>query len=64
MTGRWQYKTLSIPFEQRGELDTLLNSYGQAGWELVSLVVDEWRSRGLTGGARQATYRAVFKAPA
>jgi hypothetical protein len=61
---RWQYKTVSIPPAERGQLDDILNSYGQAGWELVSLIVDEWLPRGITGGAKEATYRAVFKARA
>ena len=64
MTERWQYKTVSIPPEQRDALDEVLNSYGEAGWELVSLVVDGWQPRGFTGGGQQATYRAVFKARA
>ena len=64
MVERWQYKTVSIPPAQRAQLDEILNSHGQAGWELVSLVVDEWLPRGFTGGAQQATYRAVFKARA
>ncbi|MDP8922415.1 MAG: DUF4177 domain-containing protein [Chloroflexota bacterium] len=61
---RWQYKTVSIPPAERARLDQILNSYGEAGWELVSLVIEEWLPRGLTGGAQQATYRAVFKARA
>ena len=64
MPQRWQYKTLSITPAQHGQLDEILNSYGEAGWELVSLVVDAWMPRGFLGGAQQATYRAVFKAPA
>ena len=36
----------------------------RGGWELVSLVVDAWQPRGFLGGGQQASYRAVFKAPA
>jgi hypothetical protein len=65
MTERWQYKTVSIPPSQSSEdLDQILNRHGEAGWELVSLVVDAWQPRGFMGGGQQATYRAVFKAPA
>lgn len=63
MPERWQYKTVSIEPTQRAQLDEILNSYGAAGWELVSFVVDAWLPRGLTGGAQQPTYRAIFKAP-
>jgi hypothetical protein len=61
---RWQYKTVSISFAQRDQMDEILNSYGQAGWELVSIMVEGWRPLGFLGGAQQPTYRAVFKAPA
>ena len=64
MPERWQYKTISIPPDQSGQLDEILNQYGQAGWELVSLVVEAWMPKGFLGGGQQATYRAVFKAPA
>jgi hypothetical protein len=64
MAERWQYKTISIPPTQSEKLDEILNQYGEAGWELVSLVVDAWQPRGFLGGGQQATYRAVFKAPA
>ena len=64
MAERWQYKTISIPPTQSEKLDEILNQYGAAGWELVSLVVDAWQPRGFLGGGQQATYRAVFKAPA
>jgi hypothetical protein len=64
MAERWQYKTTSIPPTQSEKLDEILNQYGEAGWELVSLVVDAWQPRGFLGGGQQATYRAVFKAPA
>jgi hypothetical protein len=64
MPERWQYKTVSIPPTQRDQLDEILNNYGQAGWELVSLVIESWRPLGFLGGAQQPTYRAVFKAPA
>ena len=61
---RWQYKTVSIPSTQREQLDEILNSYGQAGWELVSIMVEGWRPLGFLGGAQQPSYRAVFKAHA
>jgi hypothetical protein len=64
MSGRWQYKSVSIGPEERDKLDAILNAYGQAGWELVSVVVDGWLPKGFLGGAQQATYRVVFKAPA
>ena len=64
MAQRWQYKSLSIPPAQHGQLDEILNSYGEAGWELVSLVVDAWNPSGFLGGGKQVTYRAIFKAPA
>ena len=64
MAERWQYKTVSISFAQRDQMDEILNSYGQAGWELVSIMVEGWRPLGFLGGAQQPTYRAVFKAPA
>jgi len=60
----WQYKTVSIPAAQKEQLDEILNSYGQAGWELVSLLIESWRPLGFLGGAQQPTYRAVFKARA
>jgi hypothetical protein len=61
---RWQYKTVSIPSTQRDQLDEILNNYGQAGWELVSVVLEGWRPLGFLGGAQQAAYRAIFKARA
>jgi hypothetical protein len=64
MPERWQYKTVSIPPQQSGQLDEILTQYGAAGWELVSLVVESWLPNGFLGGGKQATYRAVFKAPA
>jgi len=64
MAQRWQYTSLSIPPDRHGELDEILKTYGDAGWELVSLVVDAWMPRGFLGGGQRATYRAVFKAPA
>jgi Domain of unknown function (DUF4177) len=64
MTERWQYKTVDIPPSQRDKLEEILNSYGEAGWELVSLVVDTWQPSGFLGGGQQASYRAVFKASA
>ncbi len=64
MAERWQYKSVSITPEEQGQLDEILNSYGQAGWELVSVVVSGWLPRGFTGGAQHPTYRAIFKAPA
>jgi hypothetical protein len=64
MADRWQYKTVSIPLTQAERLDEILNSYGEAGWELVSIVVESWHRLGLMGGLQQPTYRAVFKAPA
>ncbi|MCC7368490.1 MAG: DUF4177 domain-containing protein [Chloroflexi bacterium] len=64
MADRWQYKTVSVSPAQAENLDEILNSYGAAGWELVSVVVEAWMPRGFLGGAQQPTYRAVFKAPA
>lgn len=64
MAERWQYKTVVISPAEREQLDEILNRYGEAGWELISVVVEGWMPRGLLGGAHQPTYRAVFKAPA
>ena len=64
MPERWQYKTVSIPPTQRDQLDDILNNYGEAGWELVSVMIESWRPLGFLGGAQQPTYRAVFKARA
>jgi len=64
MADRWQYKTISITPTQRDKMDEILNSYGDAGWELVSVVIEAWMPQGFLGGGQQATYRAVFKAPA
>jgi hypothetical protein len=65
MAERWQYKTITITPTQAAKMDELLNSYGEAGWELVSMVVESWQRLGVIGGGLQApTYRAVFKAPA
>ena len=64
MPERWQYKTVSIPSTQQEQLDEILNSYGQAGWELVSVLVEGWRPLGFLGGAQRPSYRAVFKARA
>jgi hypothetical protein len=64
MSERWQYKTVSIPPTQRDQLDEILNNYGEAGWELVSIMIESWRPLGFLGGAQQPTYRAVFKARA
>lgn len=61
---RWQYKTVSIPPEEHEQLDQILNTYGQAGWELVSIVVAGWLPRSFMGGAQRPTYRAIFRAPA
>ena len=61
---KWQYKTVSITPTQQEQLDEILNSYGEAGWELVSIIVEGWRPLGFLGGAQQPTYRAVFKARA
>jgi hypothetical protein len=61
---RWQYKTVTITPAQREQFDEILNSYGEAGWELVSLLVEGWRPLGFLGGAQQPSYRAVFKARA
>lgn len=64
MAGRWQYKTVVIAATQRDQLDEILNSYGEAGWELVSVLLEGWLPQGFLGGAKQPSYRAVFKAPA
>lgn len=64
MPEKWQYKTISITPTQRDQMDEILNSYGAAGWELVSVVIEGWRPLGFLGGAQQPTYRAVFKARA
>lgn len=64
MADRWQYKTVSVTPTRPEQLDETLNSYGEAGWELVSVVVEAWMPRGFLGGAQQPTYRAVFKARA
>jgi hypothetical protein len=61
---KWQYKTLVIPATQREQIDEILNQYGEAGWELVSVIVEGWRPLGFLGGAQQPTYRAIFKARA
>ena len=41
-----------------------LERAGEAGWELVSVVLEGWRPLGFLGGAQQPSYRAIFKAPA
>ena len=64
MADKWQYKTVIIPPSQADKLDETLNSYAEAGWELVTVLVEAWMPKGFLGGAQQATYRAVFKAPA
>jgi hypothetical protein len=64
MPERWQYKTVRITPDQREQLDDILNGYGEAGWELVSVVVEGWLPRGFLGGAQHPTYRAIFKARA
>ena len=64
MPDKWQYKTVSITPTQQVQIDEILNSYGEAGWELVSIIVEGWRPLGFLGGAQQPTYRAVFKARA
>jgi hypothetical protein len=61
---RWQYKTVVITAAQREQIDEILNGYGEAGWELVSVMIEGWRPLGFLGGAQQPTYRAVFKARA
>ena len=61
---KWQYKTVSITPTQQAQIDEILNSYGEAGWELVSIVVEGWKPLGFLGGAQQPTYRAIFKARA
>ncbi len=62
MPEKWQYKTVSIMPTQQSQMDEILNSYGEAGWELVSVVTESWQRLGL-GGVQAPTYRAVFKAP-
>jgi hypothetical protein len=64
MADRWQYKTITIPPSQAERMDEVLNSYGEAGWELVSLVVESWHRLGPMSGIQAPTFRAVFKAPA
>ena len=64
MPEKCQYKTVSITPTQQAQLDEILNSYGEAGWELVSIIVEGWRPLGFLGGAQQPTYRAIFKARA
>ena len=61
---KWQYKTVVITTTQQAQLDETLNSYGDAGWELVSIIVEGWKPLGFLGGAQQPTYRAIFKARA
>ena len=64
MADRWQYKTVVISTAQRAQLDEILNSYGEAGWELVSIMLEGWMPQGFLGGAKEPSYRAVFKARA
>ena len=64
MAERWQYKTVVITTAQRDQLDEILNSYGDAGWELVSMLLEGWLPQGFLGGAKLPSYRAVFKARA
>ena len=64
MPEKWQYKTVTIAPTQREQLDEILNSYGEAGRELDSIVLEAWRPLGFLGGAQQASYRAIFKARA
>ena len=64
MPEKWQYKTVTIAPTQREQLDEILNSYGEAGWELVSILLEGWMPQGFMGGAKEPSYRAVFKARA
>lgn len=65
MPDRWQYKTVSITQAQAEQLDEILNGYGEAGWELVSVVVESpTMPQTFIGGGQQAKLRAIFKAPA
>ena len=64
MAEKWQYKSVTITQAQAEKFDEILNGYGEAGWELVSLVVDTpTMPQTFIGGGQQVKYRAVFKAP-
>jgi hypothetical protein len=65
MADKWQYKTVTITQAQADKFDEILNGYGEAGWELVSVVVEAAAMpQTFLGGGQQAKFRAVFKAPA
>lgn len=69
----WEYKVVSINAEtgwQTGlglkkpelpdeEIQNQLNSWGEAGWECVAWVANEWK--GDIRGYRVTGYHAVFK---
>ena len=70
---RWEYYTPAAIYnleteqwtmeEKSGEsLMALLNGYGAAGWELVSVTAEYWYPVSLQGGGGQVYwYRAFFK---
>jgi hypothetical protein len=65
MADKWQYKTVVITQAQAEKFDDILNGYGEAGWELVSLVVEAAATpQTFISSGQQAKFRAVFKAPA
>ena len=70
---KWEYMVVSVnaqtswrtglglqkPELPNEELQSQLNRWGEAGWECVSLVADEWR--GDITGHRVSSYHAIFK---
>ena len=75
----WEYRTIRIPYSKRDKnwavefpdgrrlvgLDTILEAYGNEGWELVSLSPDRFDAFPGFGRwtADPAEYRATFKRP-
>ena len=65
MADKWQYKTVTISAAQAEKMDDILNSYGEAGWELVSFVVEApAMPQTFIGSGQKASFRAVFRAQA
>jgi hypothetical protein len=71
---RWEHRTVYVSRNERGwavqfsdgqtleGIDTILDTYGAKGWELVSLVAHSWSApTGQAGPYEVTAYRAVFK---
>jgi hypothetical protein len=77
---RWEYRTLSITYDRRKRKDwvaeyqgqapiigfqAVLERYGMAGWELVSLNLERWRAVPGLGeySIEPSAYRVTFRRP-